>query len=68
MSLITQLTEDKKRMSNNLRDVMRFQNETSTQETILKDHNLLLEAKVKDLQSQNLKLVSRLLSFEEESS
>lgn len=32
--LVKQLTEEKKHLSNNLRDFVRFQNQTSNQETI----------------------------------
>ena len=52
-------------MSKNLRDLLDMQDGPCSETTIMKEHIRLLEERVKELVSQNCKLVQRLTSAEE---
>ena len=62
---IQRLQEDNAELSKNLRDLLDMQDGPCSETTILKEHIRLLEERVKELVSQNFKLVQRLTQAEE---
>ena len=62
---ISQLQDENQELSKNLRDLLELQDGACSEGTILKEHIRLLEERVKELVSQNFKLVQRLTQAEE---
>ena len=62
---IEQLQQDNQELSKNLRDLLEMQDGPCSEMTIMKEHIRLLEERVKELVSQNFKLVQRLTQAEE---
>lgn len=62
---IRQLELANQELSKNLRDLLDMQNGPCSEEMILKEHIRLLEERVQDLVSQNVKLFQKLTQAEE---
>ena len=65
VSKIQQLEQENVELKKSVKDLLELQDGPCSEQTILKEHIRLLEHRVKELVSQNMKLVERLARDEE---